>query len=115
MAATEQKWDWAELREKHKKVQKVIALTDLIKPSDNNKRALLATAIWDDEAVRHASAENSAAYLDRIDEQESRTPFWMWCVLYFILGMLFMITVDTVSFGWEELLVYFQEIIGKQQ
>lgn len=114
---SEQKWDWAELKKRkqaeNSEADKVISLVINPKPSDKNKRAVLAKAIMDDEAIRRASVENSRAYLNRIEEETSGTPFWMWCTLYFILGMLFMITVDTVSFGWEGLSLYLQEVLGK--
>jgi len=51
-------------------------------------------AIAEDEAVRQASRQRSQKYLERVEDETSGTPFWMWCVLYFILGMFFNMTVD---------------------
>ncbi len=71
-------------------------------------RATLAAAMIEDEVVRDYSYRNSRAYLERIDEEDSRTPFWMFAVLYFILGMLFIITVDNISYGWEDMRMIFE-------
>ena len=55
------------------------------------------------------------ATLERIDEEDSRTPFWMFAVLYFILGMLFIITVDNISYGWEDMRMIFEYLNFSKQ
>lgn len=59
----------------------------------------LASAMLEDEAVRLQSQKRSKEYLENIDDVYDSTPFWMWCIFYFALGMLFTITVDTVTYG----------------
>ncbi len=78
-------------------------------------RATLAAAMIEDEVVRDYSYRNSRAYLERIDEEDSRTPFWMFAVLYFILGMLFIITVDNISYGWEDMRMIFEYLNFSKQ
>jgi len=57
----------------------------------------LAKAILEDEAVRIASENRSKEYLDKIDEYDNRIPFWMWCTLWFILGIFFDMTIINIS------------------
>ena len=78
-------------------------------------RATLAAAMIEDGVIRQFSYENSRAYLDRIDEEDSRTPFWMYCTLYFILGMLFMITVENITYGWEDIRMVFDYLNFSKQ
>ena len=65
---------------------------------DNEARANMATVFFEDDRVRNESQFNSEQYLLRIDE-ENGMPVWMWCLLYFILGALAMISVDSVFYG----------------
>ena len=81
----------------NKNLKNVTYLSDLkkaIKPNDKG-RALLAVAILEDESVRLASQANSRAYL-KMKEDEDTVPFWIWCALYFILGILFMISIENI-------------------
>jgi len=69
----------------------------LVKTRKNPEaRANLATAILEDAASRQASQENSAKYLNRAEEERSRMPEWLWNVAWFILGMLSMISLDSL-------------------
>jgi hypothetical protein len=54
----------------------------------------LATAILEDAAVRMDSEKRSDAYLKAKDEYTDGTPFWMWCLLWYILGMFTIMTID---------------------
>ena len=98
-----EKCDWEELKnkaikEKEEELGKIIPLSERIK-KDEKKRAILAAALLEDEAVRLASTKNCEVHLKEKEEEDKRTPFWMFCVLYFILGMLSMITFDSIFYG----------------
>jgi len=56
-------------------------------------RSPLAAAFLEDEAVRLAAERNAKSYLVKKDENEGGMPFWMWALLYFILGILADITI----------------------
>jgi len=60
-------------------------------------KSALATAMLEDESVRLASQTRSKEYLDKLDEQDNRIPFWMWCTLWFILGVFFDMTIVNLS------------------
>ena len=81
----------------------MLDISDLIKPNDKG-RALLATAILEDESVRLASEANSRAYLKR-KQDEDTVPFWVWCTMYFILGILFMISVENVFWNIQDIVL----------
>ncbi len=98
----EKEWDFAELKKRmQKKVTQpdIISLVDRFNRSDltEQTRARMAEAMIEDEVVRLKSQEASKAYLMR-KEEDDRVPFWMWCTLWFTLGILFMITLDNVTF-----------------
>lgn len=57
------------------------------------KRSPLAAAFIEDEGVRLASEERSRAYVLKNEEEDTRMAPWMWNLLWFILGMLFMLTM----------------------
>jgi len=59
-------------------------------------RAHLAEAMLEDDAIRKASQANSYNYLNRIEVEKDRMPEWMWNVAWFILGMLTMISLDSL-------------------
>lgn len=82
---------------------KITELKDLIKPNDK-KRALLAVAILEDEAVRLASQANSKAYL-LMKEKQDKMPEWMWNVFWFMLGMLFLISMENVFWNVGDLII----------
>lgn len=89
-----------------KDIKNVTYLNDLkkiIKPNDKG-RALLAVAILDDESIRLASQANSRAYLKR-KQDEDTVPFWIWCILYFTLGILFMISVENIFWNIKDLVI----------
>jgi hypothetical protein len=89
----------------------VILLINSFKENVNEKaRASLAKAFLEDEASRHASQERSREYLIKKEEEEAGDPIWQWPVLYFILGILFMITVDNIAWNWKELVESFFQI-----
>jgi len=60
-------------------------------------RSPLAMAMLEDDAVRLAGEKAAEAHLKAIDEEDSRMPFWMWAMLWFIVGMLFDITVTNLG------------------
>lgn len=91
---------WDKLKKDVADDSKVQHILPLIMKKNDKARANLAKAFLEDEAIKAASEANSRAYLMRIEEAD-RTPFWMWCTLYFILGMLFMVTVDNLSYNWD--------------
>jgi hypothetical protein len=85
---------WEKLKDDNRKVPKEIIpmITE-----NTEARASLAKAFMEDEVVRQASRQNSLEYLKRVDEEYDRTPFWIWCLLYFNLGILFTVTVETFA------------------
>lgn len=98
------KWDFADLK---KRMQAKATQPDIISIVDRFKtneraRANMVGAMVEDEVVRLASEANSTAYLQRKDEAD-KTPFWMWCSLYFTLGVLFMISIDNVFYSWSDI------------
>ena len=96
---------WDNLKEDAKREPKIKHILPLIMRKNDKARANLAKAFLEDEAIKQASFERSKAYLLKIEE-EDRTPFWMWCTLYFVLGMLFMITVDNISYSWKDIVAF---------
>jgi len=60
-------------------------------------RTTLAKAILEDEAVRRASQVTSKIYLESCEDEKDSMPFWMWCALYFCLGMLFTMTIPALG------------------
>ncbi len=62
-----------------------------------NNRSLLAQAMLEDEAVRKASEIASENFMDKVEDEKNEMPFWMWCVLYFCLGMLFTMTIPALG------------------
>ena len=61
-------------------------------------KAVLATALLEDQAVNKESDEYLRAKLnEREDEYDSRMSFKMWAVLWFNLGMLFTISILTTA------------------
>lgn len=86
-----------------------ILLIDDLKENINKKaRAALAKAFLEDEASRRESFERSRAYLSEKAKQEEDTPFWVWALLYFVLGALFAVTADTVAWNWQDLMILFK-------
>jgi len=73
-----------------KEVKNIINLSE-------NGRSTLAHAMLEDESVRLASAAASKAYVERVENEKDEMPFWMWCTLYFCLGMLFTMTIPALS------------------
>ena len=79
------------------KVKKQEAELLIIKTrKDPEARAHLAQAMIEDEAARKASQVNSYNYLNRVEDEKSNMPAWMWNVAWFILGMLSMISLDSL-------------------
>jgi hypothetical protein len=61
-------------------------------------RSPLAAAFLEDEAVRLASEKASRQYLLEKEEEETGMKPWMWNLMWFIIGMLFMLTMPpTIS------------------
>jgi len=60
-------------------------------------RSPLAMAMLEDEAVRLGAEKAARDHLNRLDEEDSRMPFWMWAMLWFVVGMLFDITVTNLG------------------
>ncbi len=87
-----------------RKVTHITDLKDIIKKNDKG-RALLATAILEDESVRLASQANSKAYLKEKWEREDRMSEWMWNLLYFALGMLFVISMENVFWNMGDFII----------
>lgn len=68
-------------------------------------RSPLATAFLEDEAVRLAAEKKARAFVLKREEEDDRTPLWHWCVLYFLLGMLFSFSVPAIgTLIWEFIL-----------
>ena len=63
----------------------------------SSNRSSLAEALIEDEAVRMSSEKRSRSYLNAKDEREDSVPFWMWCVLWFVLGVFFDMTIVNLS------------------
>jgi len=61
----------------------------------SKNRSPLAAAFLEDEAVRISSQDRSREYILNKEEDESGMRPWMWCLLYFALGMLFALTVPS--------------------
>lgn len=98
---------WDKLKKDVSKTQKIKEILPLVMKKNDKARANLAKAFIEDEAIKAASVQNSISYLERCDEAD-RTPFWQWCTLYFILGMLFMITIDNLSYNWTDIIQFWK-------
>ncbi len=86
------------------KVIKMKEIKDLLKQPNEKTRALMANAILEDEAISLASQERSRVYLNE-KEEDDRIPMWAWCLMYFFLGILFMISVDNVFWHWKDFII----------
>lgn len=88
--------DKQKLKEKLlKKKLHLVEVPEEIKKKENIKHAL-ANAFMEDENIRKASQERSVEYLKSLDEQDTRVPEWQWNLLYFALGILFVMTIENV-------------------
>ena len=68
---------------------------------NNKARANLVKAMAYDELVRQQSIERSTAYVSHNDSKLNRVPDWMWMLMWFILGVLGIISLDVSVFnGW---------------
>lgn len=68
-------------------------------------RSPLAAAFIEDEAVRISSQDRSRKYIMNKEEDESGMRPWMWCTLYFVLGMLFALTAP---FTFSSMFIFFK-------
>jgi len=75
--------------EKNQKAELIV-----IKTRVNDKaRAQLAIAMLEDEELKRKSQDNSMAYLKR-KEEESKIAQWVWNLVWFVMGILFTLSVD---------------------
>lgn len=65
-------------------------------------QSAVAKAFLEDEAVRLASEKRSEKYLKLVEDEKSEVPFWVWALLFFILGMLTTLSIPVYSnFLWK--------------
>lgn len=69
---------------------------DSIEPKSNN--TAINKAFQEDEAIKKASEQRSTVYLKDIKDREDKTPMWVWCVLWFVIGVLFSKSVEIINF-----------------
>ena len=60
-------------------------------------RSPLALAFLEDEAVRIAAEKNAEDYVLRKEKEDSGMPEWMWYLLFFLLGMLFCMSITPMQ------------------
>lgn len=81
---------------KEKILKKKLHLAEI--PEDVKKqekiKSALAKAFLDDEASRLESQKRSIQYVKDIDEKNSNMPEWSWNLLWFAIGILFVMTVE---------------------
>lgn len=97
-----------DLSKKNEATKDVIYIVDKFKKNDK-ARSVMLKAMMEDETVRLASQENSRNYLIK-KEEDNRTPFWMFCVLYFVLGIIFMISIENITLGFDEIKVFWDAL-----
>jgi len=85
--------------------QKLIDLLPSLKQNKKNIRANLAIAFTEDEAIKKASRENSLAYLQKCEAEYDRTPFWVWCLTWFTIGILFASSFEAFMLQNHQLIV----------
>jgi hypothetical protein len=81
--------------------RKPIIMQDYRKLIEDKPNSPLAKALLEDEASRLASENKLKLTLEKRDEEDSSVPFWMWCAIWFILGIFFGLTTpDTIATLW---------------
>ena len=68
-----------------------------IKAGVPSVKSPLAAAFLEDEAVRHTSEQRARDYVMQCEAERNEMPNWMWMLLYFVLGMLFCMTIEPLQ------------------
>jgi hypothetical protein len=72
-----------------------------------NGRSALAAAFLEDEAVRLTAQENARDYVLQCEAEKNETKPWVWNVLFFLLGMLFTMSIDPLTrMIWDLIKIY---------
>jgi hypothetical protein len=72
--------------------EKIAIMKDVVKD-----KSPLAMAMLEDEAVRLGAEKAARDHLNQVYEHNDGMPFWMWAMLWFVVGMLFDITVTDLG------------------
>ena len=80
--------------EEKKKEQLEKELKEMIR---NNRKASLAAALLEEQATRNENDKYLRGVLAKREEKDNRIPFWMWCLLWCLIGMMLEMSITTTS------------------
>jgi hypothetical protein len=72
-------------------------ITEFSAALESRYRSPLAEALLEDEIIRDKAVRLAREYVTKNARRRDHVPFWVWCVLWFIVGMLFDMSVTNLG------------------